>query len=124
MAAYRRLSAPSMSSGLFERVGNSWWGGRTVGSGSDFDFMEDDYYSIDSILSENQVLCLFISCPDVPACIHPTSTQKIRCTFKVDIPDMGHLDGGHERDVRTRREIASHIFFSSQRLRSLDQSSE
>ena len=28
------------------------------------------------------------------------STQKIQCTFKVDIPDMGHLDGGRERDVR------------------------
>lgn len=25
--------------------------------------------------------------------------QKIQCTFKVDIPDMGHLDGGKERDV-------------------------
>ena len=40
--------------------------------------MDDDYYSIDSILAEN---------------------QKIQCTFKVDIPDMGHLDGGNERDV-------------------------
>ncbi len=42
--------------------------------------MDDDYYSIDSILAEN---------------------QKIQCTFKVDIPDMGHLDGGNERDVRS-----------------------
>lgn len=41
--------------------------------------MEDDYYSVESILAEN---------------------QKIQCTFKVDIPDMGHLDGGNERDVR------------------------
>lgn len=40
--------------------------------------MDDDYYSVDSILAEN---------------------QKIQCTFKVDIPDMGHLDGGNERDV-------------------------
>lgn len=41
--------------------------------------MEDDYYSVESILAEN---------------------QKLLCTFKVAIPDMGHLDGGNERDVR------------------------
>jgi len=46
--------------------------------------MEDDYFSIDSILSEN---------------------QKIRCTFKVDIPDMGHLDGGHERDIKAQSKV-------------------
>ncbi|KAH9981868.1 hypothetical protein BJV74DRAFT_853472 [Russula compacta] len=46
--------------------------------------MEDDYYSIDSILSEN---------------------QKIQCTFKVDIPDMGHLDGGHERDIKAQSKV-------------------
>ena len=47
--------------------------------GLDSATMEDDYFSIESILAEN---------------------QKIQCTFKVDIPDMGHLDGGNERDVR------------------------
>lgn len=26
--------------------------------------------------------------------------QKIQCKFKQDIPDMGHLEGGSERDVR------------------------
>ncbi|CCL99176.1 uncharacterized protein FIBRA_01191 [Fibroporia radiculosa] len=41
--------------------------------------MEDDYYSIESILAEN---------------------QKIQCNFKIDIPDMGHLDGGNERDMK------------------------
>lgn len=41
--------------------------------------MEDDYYSIDAILAEN---------------------QKIQCTFKQGIPNMGHLEGGNERDVR------------------------
>ncbi|KAI9428821.1 GINS complex Psf3 component [Lactarius indigo] len=46
--------------------------------------MEDDYYLIDSILSEN---------------------QKIQCTFKVDIPDMGHLEGGHERDIKAQSKI-------------------
>ena len=40
--------------------------------------MEDDYYSIESILAEN---------------------QKIQCTFKKDVPDMGHLDGGKAGDV-------------------------
>ena len=40
--------------------------------------MEDDYYSIESILAEN---------------------QKIQCTFKADVLDMGHLDGGKSGDV-------------------------
>lgn len=46
--------------------------------------MDDDYYSIDSILAEN---------------------QKIQCTFKTDIPDMGHLDGGTERDIKALSKI-------------------
>ena len=25
--------------------------------------------------------------------------QKIQCTFKTDIPDLGYLDGGSDRDV-------------------------
>ncbi|KAJ7368082.1 hypothetical protein DFH08DRAFT_1070854 [Mycena albidolilacea] len=40
--------------------------------------MEDDYFSIDAILAEN---------------------QKVGCRFKVDITDMGHLGGGGERDI-------------------------
>ncbi|ETW84241.1 hypothetical protein HETIRDRAFT_415948 [Heterobasidion irregulare TC 32-1] len=46
--------------------------------------MDDDYYSIESILAEN---------------------QKVQCTFKVDIPDMGHLDGGKERDIKAQSKI-------------------
>ncbi|EMD41100.1 hypothetical protein CERSUDRAFT_149776 [Gelatoporia subvermispora B] len=46
--------------------------------------MEDDYYSIDSILAEN---------------------QKIQCTFKVSVPDMGHLDGGNERDIKAQSKV-------------------
>jgi hypothetical protein len=60
--------------------------------------MDDDYYSIDSILSENQVLVSSSSISYMY--IYPRLAQKIQCTFKVDIPDMGHLDGGHEPDVR------------------------
>ena len=41
--------------------------------------MDEDYYDIEAILAEN---------------------QKIQCTFKVSVPDMGHLDGGSERDVK------------------------
>ena len=29
--------------------------------------------------------------------------QKIQCKFKQDVPDMGHLDGGSERDVCVHR---------------------
>ena len=34
--------------------------------------------------------------------------QKIQCKFKRDIPDMGYLDGGSERDVRVHRNLAAH----------------
>ncbi|KAK0467939.1 uncharacterized protein EV420DRAFT_436380 [Desarmillaria tabescens] len=40
--------------------------------------MEDDYFSIDSILADN---------------------QKIQCIFSKKIPDLGHLWGGSERDI-------------------------
>ena len=34
--------------------------------------------------------------------------QKIQCTFKHDIPDMGHLGGGSERDVMHNILAVSH----------------
>ncbi|KAJ6629187.1 hypothetical protein B0H10DRAFT_1988385 [Mycena sp. CBHHK59/15] len=40
--------------------------------------MDDDYFSIDAILAEN---------------------QKVGCRFKVDIPEMGHLGGSADRDI-------------------------
>ncbi|KAF5370075.1 hypothetical protein D9758_001242 [Tetrapyrgos nigripes] len=43
--------------------------------------LDNDYFSIDAILAEN---------------------QKFQCTFKQDIPDMGHLGGGSERDIRAQ----------------------
>ncbi|RPD61986.1 GINS complex, Psf3 component [Lentinus tigrinus ALCF2SS1-7] len=46
--------------------------------------MEDDYYSIESILAEN---------------------QKIQCTFKTDVPDMGHLDGGKTGDIKALSKV-------------------
>jgi len=44
----------------------------------DCDWMDFDYFSIEAILAEN---------------------QKIQCTFKQEIPGMGHLGGGSERDI-------------------------
>lgn len=41
--------------------------------------MDNDYFSIDAILAEN---------------------QKIQCTFKVDVPEVGHLGGGNDRDIK------------------------
>ncbi|KAH6915160.1 hypothetical protein BKA70DRAFT_1258171 [Coprinopsis sp. MPI-PUGE-AT-0042] len=40
--------------------------------------MDNDYFSVEAILAEN---------------------QKIQCTFKQAIPNMGHLAGGSERDI-------------------------
>ncbi|KAG1724384.1 uncharacterized protein EDB91DRAFT_1170963 [Suillus paluster] len=42
--------------------------------------MDNNYFSIDGILAEN---------------------QKIQCNFKVDIPDMGHLTGGSDHDIKS-----------------------
>ncbi|KAH0839668.1 hypothetical protein J3R83DRAFT_589 [Lanmaoa asiatica] len=41
--------------------------------------MDYDYFSIDGILAEN---------------------QKIQCTFKIDVPRMGHLGGGSDKDIK------------------------
>ncbi|KAK7696620.1 hypothetical protein QCA50_001278 [Cerrena zonata] len=46
--------------------------------------MDEDYYDIEAILAEN---------------------QKIQCTFKVTVPDMGHLDGGSERDIKPASKV-------------------
>ncbi|EAU84595.1 hypothetical protein CC1G_00114 [Coprinopsis cinerea okayama7 len=40
--------------------------------------MDNDYFSVEAILAEN---------------------QKIQCTFKQEIPGMGHLAGGSDRDI-------------------------
>ncbi|KIM68703.1 hypothetical protein SCLCIDRAFT_13481 [Scleroderma citrinum Foug A] len=46
--------------------------------------MDNDYFAIDAILAEN---------------------QKIQCTFKVDVPDMGHLGGGADRDIKALTKV-------------------
>ncbi|KAE9410259.1 hypothetical protein BT96DRAFT_961739 [Gymnopus androsaceus JB14] len=48
--------------------------------------MDNDYFSIDAILAEN---------------------QKVQCKFKHRIPEMGHLGGGSERDItaQSKRQI-------------------
>ncbi|KDQ20738.1 hypothetical protein BOTBODRAFT_151621 [Botryobasidium botryosum FD-172 SS1] len=46
--------------------------------------MDDDYYSIDAILADN---------------------QKIQCTFKLDVPNLGYLEGGEEKDIKTNSKI-------------------
>ncbi|EGO01773.1 hypothetical protein SERLA73DRAFT_177268 [Serpula lacrymans var. lacrymans S7.3] len=53
--------------------------------------MDNDYFSIDAILAEN---------------------QKIQCTFKVDIPDMGHLGGGSERDIKSLAKVPIPIWLA------------
>ncbi|KAF8559017.1 hypothetical protein OG21DRAFT_1594896 [Imleria badia] len=46
--------------------------------------MEYDYFSIDAILAEN---------------------QKIQCTFKIDVPGMGHLGGGSDKDIKALTKV-------------------
>jgi GINS complex subunit 3 len=60
--------------------------------------MEDDYWSIEAILAENQVGCWVRS---IKAYFELTSYQKkIQCTFKLEVPDLGYLEGGEEQNVR------------------------
>ena len=58
--------------------------------------MDQDYFSIDSILAGNQVLSSsFLTCLSRSSC-----PQKIQCVFKQDLPNLGHLGGGSERHAR------------------------
>jgi hypothetical protein len=58
--------------------------------------MDQDYYSVEAILAENQVSQSRRSALEKKL---NAQLQKIPCTFKVDIPDMGHLTASSERDV-------------------------
>jgi hypothetical protein len=55
--------------------------------------MEDDYFSVDAILAENQVSYRRLTTFGL------TCSQKVQCTFKCDILDMGHLGGNTDQDV-------------------------
>jgi len=46
--------------------------------------MDYDYFSIDAILAEN---------------------QKIHCTFKLDVPGMGHLGGGSDKHIKALTKV-------------------
>ncbi|QRV73190.1 DNA replication complex GINS protein PSF3 [Ceratobasidium sp. AG-Ba] len=47
--------------------------------------MDGDYYSIDSVIADH---------------------QKLVCRFKLDVPDMGFIDGGHEKDIKENSEVS------------------
>ncbi|KAL4241356.1 DNA replication complex GINS protein PSF3 [Abortiporus biennis] len=46
--------------------------------------MDDEYYSVEAILAEN---------------------QKIQCQFKLEVKDMGHLEGGNEQHIKPLSKI-------------------
>ena len=54
--------------------------------------MDEDYYSLQSILADNHV-CYF----------HTSKVcdllQKLSCTFTLDVPGLGYLEGGSDQDV-------------------------
>ncbi|KAF8709298.1 GINS complex protein, partial [Rhizoctonia solani] len=47
--------------------------------------MDGDYFSIDSVIADH---------------------QKLPCQFKIDVPNMGFLDGGHEKDIKAMNEVS------------------
>ncbi|KIY49560.1 hypothetical protein FISHEDRAFT_65496 [Fistulina hepatica ATCC 64428] len=53
--------------------------------------MENDFFSVEAILAEN---------------------QKVQCFFKTDIPEMGHLGGGSERHIRSGAKLQIPIWLA------------
>ncbi|KAH0587371.1 hypothetical protein H2248_006168 [Termitomyces sp. 'cryptogamus'] len=53
--------------------------------------MDQDYFSIDSILGGN---------------------QRIQCVFKQDLPNLGHLGGGSDRDIAALSKIQIPIWLA------------
>lgn len=61
--------------------------------------MTSSYWSVDAFLSENTVSgLLLLSYPDAPS-IYAVSLQRLPCTFLLEVPNLGHLEGTTERDV-------------------------
>jgi hypothetical protein len=42
-----------------------------------------------------------------------TDEQKLSCTFTLDVPGLGYLEGGTEADVRSSPSLASYTIMST-----------
>lgn len=69
--------------------------------------MDDEYFSLESILADNHVsspLPLAMATgPRKGSSLRirgSTDHQKLSCTFTLDVPGLGYLEGGSENDVR------------------------
>lgn len=60
--------------------------------------MEDDYFSLESILADNHVRQA--STFEERGTDAELNGQKLSCTFTLDVPGLGYLEGGTENDVR------------------------
>lgn len=84
----------------------------------------EDYWSIDSILADNQVS--FPTCPlyaetqadYLPTC-RSSRPQKLPCTFALDVPNLGYLDGSGDPDVCPRLPFPLLFLLPSRRATSL-----
>jgi hypothetical protein len=67
--------------------------------------MDDDYFSLSSILADSHV--------SPSACLHPPANeliwpeQKLSCTFTLDVEGLGYLESGTENNVSFRLEYDS-----------------
>lgn len=60
--------------------------------------MDNDYYSLTAILSENHVRAGWLGRRTVLVTLL-TSLQKLPCTFALDVPGLGYLEGT-DNDLR------------------------
>jgi hypothetical protein len=74
--------------------------------------MEDEYFSLESILADNHVSSLSANYRQSisylqslrnrcrrSGCWTLANCQKLSCTFTLDVPGLGYLEGGSEPDV-------------------------
>lgn len=74
--------------------------------------MEDEYFSLESILADNHVSSLSDNSRQSisylqslkewcrrSGCRTLANFQKLSCTFTLDVPGLGYLEGGSEPDV-------------------------
>jgi hypothetical protein len=70
--------------------------------------MDDDYFSIPSILADNHVSVIHLhrdKFNGIRFCslVADANGQKLSCTFTLDIPGLGYLEGSTEPDVSPLR---------------------
>lgn len=71
--------------------------------------MEEDYYSINSIIADTHVrrsANAEVASGLIRLLLSRKHLQKLTCTFNLDVKGLGYLEGGSEPDVSRDRSLA------------------